>query len=169
MARFVFLLVGWLVLAGWACQRSAGESKVPPGMIAMFESGCPEGWTHFEPLDGRLPRGAQQAGGLGGSEEHRHAFDLDAHTSKEGEHEHALALGEMVEIDYGFFGHVGVYKGYIQAFEEGGAPGARIKVGRAMAKTDPGGGHDHLMNVQGDSRPASSLPPFLELVFCRKN
>lgn len=43
------------------------------GMIAMFDSSCPTGWTRYSELDGRFPRGDSEAnvGSTGGSNEYR--------------------------------------------------------------------------------------------------
>jgi len=162
------LIITWLLilpLVGGCPGQSS--SDLPAGMIAMFDGKCPGGWTRYEPLDGRFPRGAELPGATGGESEHMHAFDITARTSKDGAHVHMLAMGENVEVDPGFFGNVGIYKGYLQAFEEGGRD--RKKASRARAVTDEDGAHDHLMAVQGDSESASSLPPYLEVVFCRKD
>lgn len=140
---------------------------MPSGLIAMFEGVCPQGWTRFAPLDGRFVRGANQAGGIGGEPEHAHPFDITARTSKDGDHVHMLAGGEKVEVDTGFYGHIGIYKGYLQAFEEGGR--VRSQVVRARAVTDSDGAHDHLISVTGDSETAAHLPPYLDLVFCKKD
>ena len=37
------------------------------GMIAMFTTACPSGWTRFTALDGRVPQGSATYGGTGGS------------------------------------------------------------------------------------------------------
>ncbi len=100
-------------------------------------------------------------------ESHSHTFDITARTSKDGDHVHMLARGDSIDVDRGFFGNVGIYKGNLQAFEEGGRD--RAKAPRAKAVTDSDGAHDHLISVQGDSEPASSMPPYLEVVFCRKD
>ena len=118
-------------------------------------------------MDGRFPRGAVQAGETGGDEGHTHSFDIMARTSKDGEHVHMLASGEPVEVDSGFFGHVGILKGYLQSFEEGGRN--RTGASRARAVTDSDGDHDHLISVQGDSAASTSIPPYMNLVFCRKD
>jgi len=153
------------VLAGGACDRSG--PGLPAGLIAMFDGECPDGWSRYQPLDGRFPRGSELAGATGGAQEHTHAFDITARTSKDGTHHHMLGRGENIEVDKGAFGHVGIHKGYVQAFEEAGRD--RTRVPRAQAVTDDDGGHDHLINVLGDAGPAASLPPYLELVFCRKD
>ena len=40
---------------------------VPSGMVAMFTTSCPTGWTRFSQLDGSLPMGSASAGSTGGS------------------------------------------------------------------------------------------------------
>ena len=57
--------------------RSSWPSEaapIPSGMIALFASGCPSGWTRFTALDDRFPRGASSYGGSGGSETHSHSY-----------------------------------------------------------------------------------------------
>jgi len=44
---------------------------VPSGMIAMFDTSCPGGWTRFTALDNRFPMGGGY-GATGGSSSHTH-------------------------------------------------------------------------------------------------
>ncbi len=162
----VALLVLGLLTALSGCPGQGGGG-LPSGLIAAFDRECPDGWTRHEALDGRFPRGAPAAGATGGEPEHAHAFDITARTSKDGAHEHPMAAGEAIEVDPGFFGNVGLWKGYVQAFEEGGR--VREKASRALGKTELEGAHDHLISVTGDSEAASSLPPYLDVVYCRKD
>jgi hypothetical protein len=163
------IALAWLAAASACLPGCPGQSGpgLPAGLIAAFERECPDGWSRYEALDGRFPRGAAVAGSQGGQAEHAHGFDLTARTSKDGAHQHALAAGEPVEVDSGYFGHVGIWKGTLQAFEEGGR--VREKASRALGRTEPEPAHDHLISVGGDSEPSSSLPPYLDLVFCRKD
>jgi hypothetical protein len=156
--------VAWI--GGSACDRG-GQAGTPTGMIAMFDGVCPEGWTRYAALDGRFARGADLAGGIGGEEDHAHAFDITARTSKDGAHLHMLAGGEKVDVDSGLFGHIGISDGYLQAFEEGGR--MRTRAQRARAVTDSDGAHDHLISVTGDSEAAGHLPPYLDVFYCRKD
>ncbi len=48
---------------------------VQSGMIAMFTTACPSGWTRFTGLDDRVPRGGTTYGGAGGSETHSHSWN----------------------------------------------------------------------------------------------
>jgi hypothetical protein len=165
MNRTVPLAFVMLAVSLSACSGSSGGG-VPTGMIALFDGECPDGWARYGHLDGRFPRGNSTAGETGGEDEHTHTFDITARTSKDGSHHHMLAMGEKVDIDKGTFGHIGIYKGYVQAFEERGRD--RTGVPRARAVTDDDGSHDHLISVQGDSESTPNLPPYLDLVFCQK-
>jgi hypothetical protein len=155
-----------LLLCAAACSQQSGTS-IPSGMIAMFDRECPDGWTRYAEMDRRFPRGALQAGELGGGEEHTHSFDITARTSNDGIHIHMLAMGEEIVVDPGTWGYVGIFKGHLQAFEQAGKD--RTKAPRAKAVTDQDGAHDHMISVQGESESSPSLPPFLNLVFCRKD
>ena len=42
---------------GTGCPSIGG---VPTGMIIMFDSNCPDGWTHFSSLDDRFPLGSNE-------------------------------------------------------------------------------------------------------------
>lgn len=48
--------------------------SIPVGMIAMFNTSCPSGWTRFSALDGRVTKGALAYGGTGGSDTHTHPY-----------------------------------------------------------------------------------------------
>lgn len=164
-------MLRWLVLAcalisiTWSCDRHPGGAS-PSGMIALFEGVCPAGWSRYSPLDGRFPRGSSMGGTSGGGEDHSHVFDITARTSQDGTHAHVLAGGEPIDVDKGFYGNIGIFNGYLQAFEEAGRD--LIKASRARALTEEAAKHDHLISVSGDSSAAAVLPPYLDLVFCRK-
>jgi len=49
-----------------------GRDSIPSGMIAIFATSCPAGWTRFAALDGRFPKGAATYGTSGGSTTHTH-------------------------------------------------------------------------------------------------
>ena len=136
-------------------------------MVAMFDTQCPSGWSLYEPMTGRFPRGSTNSGMTGGQSEHTHDYDITARTSKDGEHLHLIDQGEKVNVDTGNFGHIGIYKGNLQAFEEAGR--ARSRMPRAKAITDTIPAHDHFISITGNSEKADHLPPYLEIVFCRKD
>ena len=54
--------------------KSSWPGEIPSGMIAMFDTSCPSGWSRFSALDGRYPRGSSSYGGAGGSETHSHTI-----------------------------------------------------------------------------------------------
>jgi hypothetical protein len=69
----------------------ATQGAVPSGMIGMFDTTCPMGWTRFAALDGKFARGAATYGGIGGADTHVHAVDVPATaSSSEGAHTHAV-------------------------------------------------------------------------------
>jgi len=57
------------VCIGTDCRTSWPETGIgiPSGMIAMFDTACPAGWTRFAALDNRFPQGSSIYGGTGGS------------------------------------------------------------------------------------------------------
>jgi len=59
---------------------SKADLVIPSGMISMFTTSAPSGWTRFTALDGRFPRGASSYGGTGGSDTHTHTASADAFT-----------------------------------------------------------------------------------------
>lgn len=58
---------------------------IPTGLISVFESTVPTGWTRFSALDNYFPQGASTYGGTGGSTTHTHtttnSYITDAVTS----------------------------------------------------------------------------------------
>jgi hypothetical protein len=56
-------------------------AAIPQGMVAMFPSACPGGWTPFAPLNdaGAFPRGGATYGATGGSATHSHSLGLPTH------------------------------------------------------------------------------------------
>jgi hypothetical protein len=79
----------WVALPG-------GTSGVPSGMVAMFETSCPAGWTSRsgagQPYQSKFPRGGatySEAGG--GSDTHVHAIDpVSTASSTDGSHTHSF-------------------------------------------------------------------------------
>ena len=50
-----------------ATGETGPAGSLPPGMIVMFATACPSGWTRFAALDDRVPRGAVAYGATGGA------------------------------------------------------------------------------------------------------
>lgn len=57
---------------------------IPSGMIAMFDTSCPEGWTRFTALDNKYPKGAAAYGATGGSDAHGHTATISPHSKNYG-------------------------------------------------------------------------------------
>lgn len=55
-------------------QTTAAGGGVPSGAIMMFETTCPTGWTRFDALDGKVAKGAENYGAIGGADTHSHAL-----------------------------------------------------------------------------------------------
>ena len=110
--------IGGNCLTSWP----SGAAPIPSGMIAMFDTSCPSGWSRFSQLDGRYPRGSSGYGGTGGSETHSHTLSSNA-------------PGQVTD-----------------------APGA-------YWTTDGGQTERTFLNTS----VASNLPPYLDIIFCRKN
>lgn len=52
---------------------------IESGMVVMFTSSCPSGWTRFTALDNRFPRGAASYGATGGSNTLSHSVGRDGY------------------------------------------------------------------------------------------
>jgi len=85
-------------------------SAIPAGLIAIFQTVCPSGWTRVTAYDTRFLRGAAVHGGVGGATNHAHTvashthgagtFDAPAHTHgagslTTGSHNHGGATGTV--------------------------------------------------------------------------
>ncbi|MEM7826879.1 MAG: DUF2341 domain-containing protein [Candidatus Aenigmatarchaeota archaeon] len=98
------------------------------GMILMFTSMPPLGWTYFSELNGRFPRGSDTYGGVGGSETHVHSYSSQTSLSS---------------------GLTTAYYGYSYPF------------------TYPTTSHIH--NLTGTTSSASHLPPYMTVIFAKRN
>ena len=70
----------------WQSITPESVQPVPSGLIAIFELGCPAGWTRVASLDGRFPLGSTGFGGAGGSNDHTHG--VTGTTNAGGVHQH---------------------------------------------------------------------------------
>jgi len=138
------ILVNTAYTSDYATTASNG---VPSGMIAMFDSACPAGWTRFAALDGRFAQGSTVYGGTGGAATHTHAVDPPiTDTSTVADHKHTQTGG-------GLLGGPGPHEPAEEGFQ-----------------TSANGGHSHTVNIASfASDAASSLPPYVNVIFCRKD
>jgi hypothetical protein len=130
---------------------------VPSGLIAMFAGPCPSGWSRFAALDNAFPMGGPTYGSVGGSATHTHTIATD------GAHNHGYFTHAMA--DNNNEGGSGPYCSRFNMGDYGGGCGG--------AGTDAGHRHgintDGAHNHGGATGSASSLPPYIEVVFCQKN
>jgi hypothetical protein len=135
-------------------ERFPGEEvpdlTIPVGAVLMWDQSslCPVGYARAADLDGRLPRGSGMAGALGGSDTHAHAV---AHTHGLSSHIHSGSTGGGFGQLVGGGGAATAGLGHQHSFTTGGP------------STDTSGGAS-----PGDSEAASNLPPYRDVLFCRK-
>jgi len=109
-----------------------GVANIPSGMIAMFDTSCPSGWTRVAAFDGRFIRGSATYGGTGGVSTHTHSVDPPATNTGYSD------IGDAAWTDWG----------------------------------DPLVSRDHVHTVdipEFNSASANNIPPYIDVVFCRKN
>ena len=88
-------------------QSHTNMPLVPPGMIAMFQGECPEGWTEVEELRTRFPRGWDGVGPLesGGADTAPHSHSVGT----------ACGPGDCINWAGGYSGSFGAPGGTSQA------------------------------------------------------
>jgi hypothetical protein len=59
---------------------SEADLVIPSGLIALYATSAPSGWTRFTNLDNSFPRGAATYGGAGGASTHTHTTNSDTTT-----------------------------------------------------------------------------------------
>ena len=112
---------------------SGSTGDIPSGMIAMFDTSCPTGWTRFAALDGKFAMGASSYGATGGTSTHIHSVNPPAtDTATPGCDWHGADDPNPNQ----FCGNIHTHSVDISAF---------------------------------DSGSGSSLPPYVSVVFCKKD
>jgi hypothetical protein len=120
---------------------SPGGGGVPSGLIAVFDAECPSGWTRVSAFDGRFVRGAAAYGATGGASTHTHTVDIWA-SNKSGT---ILSEGK-VSRDY-IASTTGLWAWYSNQVSNEQSRGKR----------------------ETTSGPSSGLPPYVDVVFCKKD
>ncbi len=116
------------------------NASAPSGMIAMFDAACPVGWTRFTALDGRFPMGDAAYGATGGTTEHSHN----------------AAAGWT-------WGMSGLS---VPAGGSGGTPAPS----HSARNVDIGMGPQPGSSTAGlPTSTSSHIPPYLAVIWCRKN
>jgi hypothetical protein len=125
-------------------------AAIPQGMISLFATNCPVGWARFTVLDSAFPMGGAVYGATGGSATHTHGISTD------GAHNHGGATGGSTVNDNNqwLFGDPQGSGSHANNFAD-----AAHKHG---ISTD--GAHNH----GGATGVASSLPPYVTMVYCQK-
>ncbi len=143
------------------------NSLIPPGMIAMFDQSCPEGWSRFDQLDNRFPLGVpaftgnpggnSQISGLSSSNSGAHNHNVEDHT-----HSAGSLTADMSSF---YNGGAGSDKVWVWGQSDYGLP-IRGRTGSVTAAITAlsAGAHQHSISSDG-----SWLPPYLGVVYCRKN
>ena len=162
----------------WSTIATGGEvSPIPSGLIAMFDTACPAGWTRFSQLDNRFPLGSGSAGAVGGGNTHSHAFS--AGTDGAGSHAHGFSgsgsgtihIDKQTDtIDGG--ANVSAQIGTSYVFFNPGGHSHRFRDDPPFnvtisGSTDGVGNHTH--NVNGGTDVRDHTPPYFTVVYCRKN
>lgn len=142
---------------------------IPAGLIAMFDTACPVGWTRFSALDNKFPRGAAAYGATGGADTHAHT--VAGHT-------HSLpANTSTTNIDHTHSGTTSSPINGTGAAQTGAGQGITdsshqhtVTTG-GMSANNP---HSHpIGGTTGATAPAtdsiSNIPAYLAVVWCRKN
>jgi hypothetical protein len=152
----------------WRSPGGGGGSGIPSGLIAMFDTNCPADWTRVSSMDNRFPIGSTAFGGVGGSGSHSHSVGLN--TGGGGAHGHSFsgtatvdgtvdANTQKVQLQYGTGSAIDVayYAHNHHARLSGDFSGNTSNVG------------DHTHQVNGQTSDVAHYPPYIGVVFCRKN
>jgi hypothetical protein len=124
-------------------------AAIPQGMIGLFATNCPIGWSRFTTLDNAFPMGGAVYGATGGSATHTHAITTD------GAHNHGGATGGPSD------------KGNGVVFSSGQGSGS-FWTNWGMQDHTHGISTDGTHNHGGATGVASSLPPYVTMVYCQK-
>jgi hypothetical protein len=163
----------------WAVPSLVPVDPIPSGMIAMFATGCPTGWTRVSALDNRFPLGGTGFGAQGGNNRHSHQFSVNS--TGAGGHSHSFSA------NLGGARAVGSASG---TTGQGGNQTADPGSGRAVAEANhvhdfnvninipvEGGSvsgqtaneGDHTHQVTGTTTEDDQYPPYTTVVYCQKN
>ncbi|MCD4813763.1 hypothetical protein K8S19_08745 [bacterium] len=132
--------------APYAMSVAGGQNAVPQGAIILWRGAtCPIGYKRVGEFDGKFVRGASEYGATGGSETHTHTMQ------EAGSHNHSYS-GTTSEED--------------SVTEGENSSGNRVADNHHRhtysGTTSSNGQHTHTVD------DASSLPPYIDCVFCEK-
>ena len=166
-------------------------NKIPAGMILPFDQACPTGWTRISAWDGKCVRGSAYPETGGGADthlhtepshthvvnSHSHAGAAHTHTGPSHTHEQA-SLGDATdEAETGLFVFAAnatsvMFTGTAllarTKMGSGGAAAGTGASGSATADTAAAAGTT-AANATVNSSTDSGLPPYVGVVFCKKD
>lgn len=153
-------------------QASGAGVGIPSGMIAIFDTSCPSGWTSLSgvggALNGKFPYGGATYGAEGGTSTHAHVVDVLASfsTTGTGAHGHTVPMGsfstsfnDVTEAVTNTTANVTVADN--QHYHTMTIPD------RTIASSG-----DHTHNVHAprwNTTTYSTLPSYITVVYCKKN
>lgn len=146
----------------------AASAGIPSGLIAMFNTSCPTGWSRVAGLDGRFPRGATSWGATGGASSHTHG--VGGNTNGGGGHSHSFAGSG------GFSGRTTTENVTTPIDVNRSGPTALLFLphdhgfsGSVDISGNTGSVGDHSHSLNGSTTDVSHLPPYVDVVYCIKD
>jgi len=189
-SKFNKINLGGVVRSSWP---SSGGG-IPSGMIAIFDTSCPSGWTRFSALDGRYPRGAASYGSTGGSGSHSHSgttASAGSHshsgtTASAGSHSHSGTTASAGSHSHSItvtspFNYVstapGAYWAYAGQQDRFQTPTSSAGSHNHSFSTNSTGSHNHSFSTNStgshshtfSTNAVSNIDPYRNVVFCKKN
>jgi len=146
--------------SNWRSLAAPPASGVPQGMIAVFDAACPDGWARVSAWDAKFLRGASTYGGTGGADSHTH----DANHTHTATHEHAQNVGGAESSKAQGVGIIALGNFDEPWWQDGGVGGY------TMYPVHTGAASSGSLNSAGGATSlADHLPPYIEVVFCKKD
>lgn len=154
-------------------QVSAAGSGVPTGMIALFDAACPVGWTSIsgvgEVLNGRFPYGgAAYSATPGGASSHSHDVNPASTTSSavSALHTHTISGYSAVTAQCSGCAQDSTATGTESVSERSHTHSVTLPT----MTTSSSGAHTHTVDIANTtSTSASTLPPYVTFVYCKKS
>jgi len=134
--------------------------SVPSGLIAIFDTSCPAGWTRVSAFDNRFLQGSPSYGITGGATGHTHEYNLLDSTS--------MSIESMYSRDGNLYwatmslGEIGVTSpGELRMFpySHGTFPTTGYKSDSDTPTVQPSGSY-------GEPEP---YPSYIDVIFCKKD
>jgi len=143
------------VLGGHGHTGAAGDGAAlgaaPSGLIGVFDTDCPAGWTRVSALDNRIIRGAASYS-TGSTDTHTHT---DAGHTHSGAHTHGI----------GTFGQAA----YADVTASKGAGATNVSADHHIHYTSGTSGVQQETVTGAGIQSDSTLPPYIAVIFCKRN